>query len=104
MSLRTSFVEGVRLSPDTSGSHMERHEPVVESPLAERRWNFGLGAGTFLHLMCCSLIYTTAKKWRKAGLSGLCSSCACRTVHGVTVVDTISPTLPGPLVFEDRPR
>lgn len=29
----------------------------MESPLGERRWNFGLGAGTFLHLMCGSLIF-----------------------------------------------
>ena len=48
----------------------------MESPLAEGRWNFGLGAGTFLHLMCCSPISTAAKWWREAGLSGLCFSCA----------------------------
>ena len=42
-------------------------ESVMESPLAERRWNFGLGAGTFLHLMCGSFIldnrWEVEKSW-----------------------------------------
>lgn len=71
---------------------------VMESPLARGRWNFGLGAGTFLHLMCCSPMSTTAK-WRKAWFSGLCFSCACvGRCFGVMVV-TVSSALPGPLVF-----
>lgn len=72
----------------------------MESPLAEGRWNVGLGVSTFLHLMCCSPISKTAKWWRKAGLSGLCFSCAFVGRYiGVTAVDTVLPTLPGPLVF-----
>lgn len=73
----------------------------MESPLTGGRWNFGLGAGTFLYLMCCSLMSTTAEQWRKAGLSGLCFSCARvgRCVSGTVVVDTVSSALPGPFVF-----
>ena len=69
----------------------------MESPVSEGRWNFGLGAGTFLHLMCCSTVSRTGKRCGKAGLSGLCFSCVVRYIS-VTVVVTVSPTLPGPLV------
>lgn len=75
-------------------------EPVMESPLAERRWNFGLGAGTFLHLMCGSLIldnrWEVEKGWVEWSLLFLC---LCGTVPGVTVVAAVSSTLPRLLVF-----
>lgn len=45
----------------TPASHTE---PVMESPLARRGWNFGLGAGTFLHLLCCSPF---SAAWRGGG-------------------------------------
>lgn len=65
-------------------------------------WDFGLGAGTFLHLLRCLPLSAVTEQWKKARLSGLYFSCVCvwegRHV-GVTLVDSVSAILPEPLVF-----
>lgn len=79
----------------------QREWPVKESPVGEGSWNVGLGAGTFLNLMCCSRTSAATNQWRKARLSGPCSSCVCKGGYlGVMLVDTVSLMLPGMLVFQ----
>lgn len=38
-------------------------------------WDFGLGAGTFLHLLHCLPLSAVTEQWKKARLSGLYFSC-----------------------------